>query len=518
MLRVMRAGRNLLRLVEIVFILARYDALFPVEGVVGLRLVVRTLRIFRRRDRALARLRPGQRLAAALQAMGPSFIKLGQALSTRADLIGEEVATDLSSLQDRLPPFPAAAARRAIESELGRPVGELYSAFDDTPVAAASIAQVHFAVTTAGEDVAVKILRPGIALAFARDLDLFFWLAHLIERVQPSLRRLKPVEVVDTLAKLVRLEMDLRFEAAGASELRENFADDPTFRVPRIDWLRTSRQVLTLERVGGIRVDDRAALLAAGHDLRAIMANAADAFFNQVFRDGFFHADLHPGNLFIDATGAIVVVDFGIMGRLDRKTRYYLADMLLAFLTGDYRRVAEVHFEAGYVPARQSLDAFAQACRSIGEPILGRPMHEISLGRLLAQLFQVTEQFQMETQPQLLLLQKTMVLAEGVGRILDPTVNMWSLARPLIEDWMRENRGPEARLRDAAADTIAVLERLPSLIRDVEKLAGTVLEDGGLPLHPDTVGAIARRGAVELLGLPLWIIALALVALAIALW
>ncbi|HYM03771.1 MAG TPA: 2-polyprenylphenol 6-hydroxylase, partial [Stellaceae bacterium] len=516
MLAVLRAGRNVVRLIEIAFILARFDALFPAESVVGLRWVVRLARLFRRRDAALADLRPGQRLAAALQAMGPSFIKLGQALSTRADLIGETVAGDLSLLQDRLPPFPATEARRTIESEFGRPVEELYARFDDLPVAAASIAQVHFAVSLEGEDVAVKILRPGIALAFARDLDLFFWLAHLVERTQPAVRRLKPVAVVETLANLVRLEMDLRFEAAGASELRENFAGDQTFRVPRIDWLRTSRQVLTLERVGGIRVDDRAALLAAGHDLRAIMAKAADAFFNQVFRDGFFHADLHPGNLFIDETGAIVVVDFGIMGRLDRKTRYYLADMLLAFLTGDYRRVAEVHFEAGYVPARQSLDAFAQACRSIGEPILGRPMHEISIGKLLAQLFQVTEQFQMETQPQLLLLQKTMVLAEGVGRLLDPTINMWTLARPLIESWMRENRGPEARLRDAAADAFAVLERLPGLIRDVERLAATVTEGGGIPLHPETLAAVAKRDALALLGLPLWITALALVALVFA--
>jgi ubiquinone biosynthesis protein len=276
--------------------------------------------------------------------------------------------------------------------------------------------------------------------------------------------------------------------------------------------------VLTLERVGGIRVDDRKALIEAGHDIRAIMANAAGAFFNQVFRDGFFHADLHPGNLFIDVQGAIVVVDFGIMGRVDRKTRYYLADMLLAFLTGDYRRVAEVHFEAGYVPARQSLEAFAQACRSIGEPILGRPINEISLGRLLAQLFQVTEQFQMETQPQLLLLQKTMVLAEGVGRMLDPEVNMWTLARPLIEEWMRANRGPEARMRDAAADTLAVLERLPGFFRDIERLGAAITEGGGLPLHPDTLAEIARRDALELLGLPLWIVALALAAIAIAVW
>ena len=514
----LRAGRNLLRLVEIAFILARYDALFPLDALVAARPLYRVARLFRRRDATLARMRPGERLAAALQAMGPSFIKLGQALSIRADLIGETMAADLATLQDRLPPFPGAAARRTIEAELGQDVAALYSSFDDQAVAAASIAQVHFAVTAEGEEVAVKVLRPGIHAAFARDLDLFFWLARLVERTQPALRRLKPVAAVETFAETVRQEMDLRFEAAAASELRENFAEDPTFRVPKVDWRRTSRQVLTLERVGGIRVDDRAALVAAGHDIHALMANAAGAFFNQVFRDGFFHADLHPGNLFIDAQGAIVVVDFGIMGRLDRKTRYYLADMLLAFLTGDYRRVAEVHFEAGYVPPRQSLDAFAQACRSIGEPIFGRPIAEISLGRLLAQLFQVTEQFQMETQPQLLLLQKTMVLAEGVGRLLDPGVNMWTLARPLIEDWMRENRGPEARLRDAVADTASVLGRLPALMKDLEKLGAAVTEGGGLPLHPDTLAELARRGALDLIGLPLWIIALALAAIAVALW
>jgi ubiquinone biosynthesis protein len=515
---VLRTVRNLFRLVEIAFILARFDAFFPLEDVAFARVLYPLARLFRRRDAALRRMRPGERLAAALQTMGPSFIKLGQALSIRADLIGETLAADLAALQDRLPPFPAEAARQTIEAELGRPIAVLYRTFDDQPVAAASIAQVHFAETAEGAAVAVKVLRPGIEAAFARDLDLFLWLARLAERTQPALRRLRPVAVVETLAETVRQEMDLRLEAAAASELRANFTGDPGFRVPEVDWQRTSRRVLTLERVGGIRVDDRAALLAAGHDIHALMANAAGAFFNQVFRDGFFHADLHPGNLFIDATGAIVVVDFGIMGRLDRKTRHYLADMLLAFLTGDYRRVAEVHFEAGYVPPRQSLEAFAQACRSIGEPILGRPIAEISIGRLLAQLFQVTEQFQMETQPQLLLLQKTMVLAEGVGRLLDPTVNMWSLARPLIEEWMRENRGPEARLRDAAADVGAMLERLPGLVRDLQKLGAAITEGGGLPLHPDTIAEIARRDAIELLGLPLWIIALALAAIAIAVW
>jgi ubiquinone biosynthesis protein len=519
MLAILRAGRNLTRLVQIGFILARHDALFLFERVPVLLPLLTILRLLRRRDAKFALARPGERLAAALQSLGPSFIKLGQLLSTRADLLGDQFAADLSGLQDRLPPFPAAAARAIIAEEFERPLEAVFSAFSDEPVAAASIAQVHFAVTIAGADVAVKILRPGIGIAFARDLDLFFWIADLVERSQPALRRLKPVEVVRTLAETVRTEMDLRLEAAAASELGENFAGDPDFRVPAVDWLRTGQRVLTLERVAGVRVDDREGLIAAGHDPEAILAKAARAFFNQVFRDGFFHADLHPGNLFVDRDGAIAVVDFGIMGRLDRKTRYYLADMLIGFLSGNYRQVAEVHFVAGYVPARQSVDAFTQACRSIGEPILGRPMDEISLARLLAQLFQVTEQFEMETQPQLLLLQKTMVLAEGVGRSLAPGLNMWTLARPLIEDWMRTNRGPEARALDAAAEIAALLERLPRLVRNLEAATAQFCE-GGMRLHPDSIKLLIHHGeaASHPLALPLWLGVLSLVATAVALW
>jgi ubiquinone biosynthesis protein len=514
----LRGGRHLVRLLSIAVILARYDALFPFARIRGARWLVPLFRRFRRRDAGLRHLRPGERLALALQAMGPSFIKLGQALSTRADLIGDEMAGDLAQLQDRLPPFPGAEARGTIERELGKPMAELYAEFADEAVAAASIAQVHFARTAEGEEVAVKVLRPGIAAAMARDLELFRWLADLAERWQPSLRRLKPVAVVEMLERTVRIEMDLRMEAAAAAELRDNFVGDEGFRVPRVDWARTSRQVLTLERVGGIRVDDRAALLAAGFDLRELLGRAAANFFQQVFRDGFFHADMHPGNLFIDPDGALVAVDFGIMGRLDRATRFYLADMLVGFLNNDYRRVAEVHFEAGYVPSEQSLDAFAQAARAIGEPIFGRPLQEISFGRLLAQLFQVTEQFAMETQPQLLLLQKTLVQVEGMGRHLDPSTNMWLLARPLVEDWMRANRGPEARLKDAMAEARLHLERLPATLRRVEELVRVVEEEGGVPLHPEALEALAKRGALDLIGLPLWIIALTLAAIAIALW
>ena len=515
----LRATRNLARLIQIAWTLARHDALFWLDGLIAPG-PVRAIRRLGRSDVDSMGRRPGERLALALKALGPSFVKLGQTLATRADLLGEEVAADLSRLQDRLPPFPSDEAHAIVESEFGRPLGDLFASFDDKPVAAASIAQVHFAITAEGEPVAVKILRPGIVGAFARDLDLFLWLADLAERVQPGLSRLRPVEVVRTLADTVRFEMDLRFEAAAASELGENFAADTDFRVPRVDWTRTSRSVLTLERVAGIRVDDREALIAAGHDMDEILAKAARTFFNQVFRDGFFHADMHPGNLFIEASGGIVAVDFGIMGRLDRRTRTFLADMLVGFLSGDYRRVAEVHFAAGYVPARHSVDAFTQACRSIGQPIFGRPLHEISVARLLAQLFQITEQFEMETQPQLLLLQKTMVVVEGIGRRLDPTVNMWTLAQPLIEEWMRANRGPEARLVETEQATASLFERLPSLVDDLSKLVDHMSHGGGVRLHAETVDAIAtaRRQVRLAFALPLWIGAIALAAIALALW
>jgi ubiquinone biosynthesis protein len=512
---VFRSLRHLARLIRIVVTLARHDALFPLDRVTGTAPFLRVTRLVRRR-RDVAVLRPGERLAAGLAELGPSFVKLGQILATRADLLGDDIAADLAQLQDRLPPFSGALARRLIEAEFGRPVDALFAAFDETAIAAASIAQVHFAVTAAGQEVAVKVLRPGIERAFARDLDLFLWLADFAERTQPSLRRLKPIEVVETLAQSVQIEMDLRFEAAAASELAENFAGDPDFRVPHIDWQRTGRTVLTTERVAGIRIDDREALIAAGHQIPDLLRKSGAAFFNQVFRDGFFHADMHPGNLFVDADGALAVVDFGIMGRLDRETRYYLADMLIGFLSGDYRRVAQVHFDAGYVPRRRSLDAFTQACRSIGEPILERPLHEISIARLLAQLFHVTEQFEMETQPQLLLLQKTMVLVEGVGRRLDPEVNIWTMARPLVEDWVRANRGPEARVRDRLEDFAELVDRIPRLFRSIDKLVEDWAREG-VVMHAESLATQAAHRArlLPLLVIPLWLTAFALIAIAV---
>jgi len=513
----LRSVRNLARLVRICLTLARHDALFLLDAVVSAATILRFGHLFARR-RSPVWPRPGQLLAAAFNELGPSFIKLGQLLSTRADLLGEEITVDLASLQDRLPPFSGAEERALNETEFACPLDALFASFDETAIAAASIAQVHFARTAEGRNVAVKVLRPGIAAAFARDLDLFLWLAGLAERLQPALRRLKPVEVVQTLAEVVRIEMDLRLEAAAAAELAENFAGDPNFRVPRVDWQRTRRTVLTLERINGIHIDDRATMLAAGHRIEDVLGKAAAAFFNQVFRDGFFHADLHPGNMFVGTDGAIVVVDFGIMGRLDRATRFFLADMLIGFLSGDYRRVAEVHFAAGYVPPRRSVDAFTQACRSIGEPILGRPLQEISIARLLAQLFEITEQFEMETQPQLLLLQKTMVVIEGVGRRLDPEINIWTLARPLIEGWMRDNRGPEASARLGLETLVDLVERVPRLVRSLETLV-TDWSRQGVILHAETLAVQAAHRArhLAIVLVPVWITAAALAMIAVTL-
>lgn len=553
-----RALRNILRLLVIARTLARHGALAPLKDVMegaGLAPALLFLaELFSRTPTARdAAARPGQRLAAALTELGPAFIKLGQMLSTRSDLLGEQVASDLSRLQDRLAPFPASEARAAIAAAFGQPVETLFESFDDQPISAASIAQVHYAIVrdTAEPDepeaeaaaapggtpidapidapndvpaetgteaqaelreVAVKILRPGIEAALARDIDLLYWIAEWVETTQPRLRRLKPVEVVATFAATVRTEMDLRLEAAAASELAENFADDPTYHVPEIDWRRTARRVMTQARLTGIAMDDRDAMVAAGLDIDEVLARAAAIFFRQVFRDGYFHGDQHPGNMVVDTQGNIGAVDFGIMGRLDRKNRYYLADMLLAFLERDYPRIARVHFDAGFVPAHHSPEDFAQACRSIGEPIFGRPLHEISFARLLGHLFRITEQFDMETQPQLLLLQKNMLMAEGVSRRLNPRLNIWMLAQPLIEDWMRENRGPEARIRDFAGEIGRIGERLPTLLADLEKVVA-MAADGGLKLHPETLDGFRRshRGRNHI-----WALWVAVAALALA--
>jgi len=507
---VLRSLRNILRLLAIARVLARHGALRALDSAladVGAHSLFLDLARFLF-GRGVGSGRPGERLAAALGELGPAFIKLGQMLSTRTDLLGEQVAADLSLLQDRLPPFPAAAARATIEAELGRPVGELFLRFDDRPVSAASIAQVHFAILPETDpfpahEVAVKILRPGIEQAFQRDLDLLRWLAELLEATQPRLRRFRPIAVIEEFARTVALEMDLRLEAAAAVELARNFAADPTYRVPAIDWQRTQRRVLTQERITGVRMDDRAQILAAGHDIRDILTKAAAIFFKQGFRDGFFHGDQHPGNMLVDAEGRIGAVDFGIMGRLDRPTRHYLADMLLGLLRRDYQRLADIHFAAGYVPAGQSRDSFAQALRAIGEPVFGRPLAELSFARILGQLFQLASAFEMQVQPQLLLLQKNMLMAEGVSRRLDPELNIWTLAEPLIEQWMRDNRGPEARLVEATDAIAETAKRLPRLLQLLERRLEAEAAPKRAP-HPVRIAGF---------GIAWWIAALALLAL-----
>ena len=468
MLRQARHARHTWRLLGILRCLARNNALFPLEL---LPLPPRLLGLVERLGRKRAPGRPGERLARALDELGPAFVKLGQSLAVRDDLIGIQVARDLSRLQDRLEPVPADAARAVVATELAVPIESLFSSFADEVAGAASIAQVHRAVTTEGRTVAVKVLRPGIERLIDRDLDLLFWLAQIVEWLRPDLRRYRPVDTVRILSAVTRGELDLRLEAAAASEFIENCANDEGFRVPRVDWQRTARRVVTYEWVDGLPIDDRPRLLAAGHDPDRILERSAKVFFNQVFRDGLFHGDMHPGNMLIDAHGDIVALDFGIMGRIDYPTRRHLAAMLLGFLTRDFGKVADVFMAAGFVSPDQDHAAFRQAIRAIGEPILDRPLDQISMGRVLGQLLSVAERFEMRQRPDLVLLQKTMVVAEGVGRRLNPVVNIWQLAEPLVADWIRINLGPEAQLRRMVEEAAHAVSVIPGLLRKVDDLS-----------------------------------------------
>jgi ubiquinone biosynthesis protein len=504
------------RLFRIGWVLARHDALF---GLRTLKVAPLTLGIANFIPKKHRGLRPGQRLSLALQALGPTYIKLGQALSTRPDLVSDDIARDLSELQDRLPPFPTKIARATVEEQLGKPIGELFQSFDETAVATASIAQVHFAVTHAGSAVAVKILRPNVEAAFERDIELFTWIAEKIERRLPKFRRLKPVAAIATFASTVRMETDLRFEAAAADELRENSKSDPDFYVPKVEWDLTAKRVLTTEKITGFHAGDVEGLRGAGIDLNATMEKAARAFFNQVFRDGFFHADMHPGNLFVLPDGRLAPVDFGIMGRIDRATQLLLAEILWAFVKGDYNRVATLHQQAGYIPAHVSLPLFAQACRAIGAQIIGKSVNEISVGRLLGQLLRIAENFEMETQPQLLLLQKTMMTAEGVGRGLNPTINMWQVTEPLIKAWAREHLSPRARIKSSLRDAAEVLRDTPRMLLHTKAYLEKIQLEG-ITLSSQSLAAMqAQRTAQHRDWLRLGYAAIALLALSVAgLW
>lgn len=476
----MASLRHFFRLMGMARQLARFDALDLVEPFERTRPLLKAMRrlatvTVRRAPNCPER--PGQRLAAALQASGPAFIKLGQTLATRADLVGDEFADDLTELQDRLPPFDGDEAVATIEAELGGPLDRFFKTFDRKAIAAASIAQVHLAVTIDDQEVAVKVLRPGIEERFAADLESFLWLASLVERALPRARRLRPREIVETLAISVRQEMDLTLEAAAASELAENMQGQEGYRVPQPDWARTAKRVLTMERVRGVPIGDGAALEAAGHDRKALAKRIVRTFLTQAIGDGFFHADLHQGNFFVEEDGTVVPVDFGIMGRLDRASRRYLAEILWGYHKRDYRRIAEVHFEAGYIPETESVELFAQALRAIGEPIMDRPLAEISLGHMLAQLMATTERFSMETQPQLLTLQRTMVMAEGLALRLDPEVNMWEVSRPVLEEQVRDILSPSAHLIDGLAALTRFMKRLPDALQHVEDILDVLAKE-----------------------------------------
>jgi ubiquinone biosynthesis protein len=500
------------------FSLARAGLVFAREGVLGLidpaplpapaRLGLKLARLFERPTASGASVR----LSAALTRLGPTYVKLGQFLATRPDVVGPALARDLESLQDRMAPFPQAEAEAAVATALAMPLNRVFQSFGPA-VAAASIAQVHRAAVD-GQTVAVKVLRPGIERRFRSDLDTLYFAARNAERHSGEARRLKFVETVDMLARSMTIEMDLRLEAAAIAEMRDNVKDDPDFRVPQVDWERTARQVLTLAWIDGTPLSNRTALEARGLDLPALGRALMQTFLRHALRDGFFHADMHPGNLFVDPERRIVAVDFGIMGRLSPKERRFLAEILYGFITRNYHRTAEVHFEAGYVPPHHSVESFAQAIRAIGEPIHNKQASEISMAKLLTLLFEITGLFDMKTRPELLMLQKTMVVVEGVARSFDPNLDMWATAEPVVREWIERHLGPVGRIEEVAQGAGEVgrfLGGVPGLLGRAATLADQLdaATRDGLVLAPETVAAIgqaeARRNRWT--AIALWVIA-----------
>jgi ubiquinone biosynthesis protein len=412
-------------------------------------------------------------LSRAIDRLGPSYVKLGQFLSTRPDIVGAKVALELERLQDRVAPMSRETAIGIIEASFGAKIDSVFESFGE-PVAAASIAQVHRAEARSGDGVrpvAVKVLRASIERRFARDLGDMFFAAKLAERFAPEISRLRPVQIVETLARSVRMEMDFRLEGAAASEFAENSSHDPEIRAPAIDWNRTTREVMTMEWIDGVPLTDPERLTQLGFDPRGLARTLIQTFLRTALRDGFFHADMHQGNFFVDEAGRIVAVDFGIMGRLGRKERRFLAEILYGFIRRDYLRVAEVHFEAGYVPHTYRVEDFAQAIRAIGEPIHSRTADQISMAKLLTLLFEITALFEMTTRVELVMLQKTMVVVEGVARKLDPQLNMWSTAEPVVGAWIADNLGPAGRLDDVSRGLSSLAAFLTDAPRRLEEIA-----------------------------------------------
>ena len=480
-------------------VLARHGAL---RGIERDPLTPAPVRRLARIARLGARVPSEPRYAEAFQAIGPAAIKFGQALATRPDLVGAEAAKNLQQLQDRLPPAPYEQIRAAVEQALEGPLDRFFVEFDPEPVGAASIAQVHRAVTREGRQVAVKVLRPGIEEDFGRALDTYEWAAAQVEGMGREAARLRPRLVIAHFRQWTMRELDLRREAASASELREAMVAESGFYVPEIDWSRSARRVMTLEWIEGVKLTNRDALIDAGHDLAELARILVRAFLRQAVVDGFFHADLHQGNLFALPDGRLAAIDFGIMGRIDRRARLWLAEILYGLITGNYRRVAEIHFEAQYVPGHHNVAEFATALRAVGEPIRGLPVKEISIGKMLDGLFTITRDFEMPTQPHLLLLQKTMVMEEGVATWLDPDVNMWETSEPFLREWLRSELGPEAVVADRLVRDFRTLAGLPELLRRIEARFPAPGAAPPAPPLPDVVVLRARGfGRYLLMGL-----------------
>ncbi len=510
------------RLARAGYVLAREGVLSLVSPAVAPPLARPALRLARMMARRDAGTRSA-RFSRALSRLGPSYVKLGQFLATRPDVVGPSVARDLEVLQDRMPAFGQDVAERIISEAFEKPVRDVFPVFGPA-VAAASIAEVHKAevVERDGErrTVAVKVLRPGVQRRFSSDMASFRRLAQFAENNFAEARRLRLESVVDTLARSVSMEMDLRLEASAYTELAENTREDTDVHVPEVDWGRSGREVLTTEWIDGIKLSDKDAIIAAGHDPKEIARIVMQSFLQQAMRDGFFHADMHPGNLFVDANGRLVVVDCGIMGRLGLKERRFLAEILYGFITRNYRRTAEIHFEAGYVPRHHSVEDFAQAIRAIGEPIHSRTADQISMARLLSLLMEVTALFDMRTRPELLLLQKTMVVVEGVARSLDPQLDMWKTAAPVVEDWIARNLGPVGQLQHVGSGLGAVgsfASGIPTLLgqtaRVVEQM--DVATRNGFQLSPESLEGIGRAEAKRARwgNIALWIIAASLLGI-----
>ena len=429
-------------------------------------------------------MKPGEKLCIALEGMGTTFIKLGQFLATRPDIIGEELAENLEKLQDKLPAFETYEAKKIIKKEIGEKQFKNILELSD-PIAAASIAQVHIAKIrneNENKEVAIKILRPNIEKLFNEELDALMLFAYIVENTFSKAKRLKLVEVVHLLREITNIEMDLRFEAAAANELYENTKNDLGFNVPKIYWNYTTKKILTLDKVDGISIREHAELKKIGINLKTLAENLIQHFLKQAVRDGFFHGDMHQGNLFVDRQGNIIPVDFGIMGRLDKSNRKFLAEILYGFIQRDYTKVAEVHFKAGLVPQNASKEEFAQALRSVGEPIFGQSIKDISGGNLLAQLFDITEKFNMPTQTPLLILQKTMVVVEGVARKLYPETNIWEVSRPVLEDWLKNVKSPKSTLDTALNTSAEIIKRIPDFpdIMDKANYALQLMAEGKL--------------------------------------